>query len=375
VRIVQLVPTLPPPLEGVGTYALAVARALWAHAGFESAFVVGDPAWRQEGRPLLEARAVEARTAAALARAVEGAGDPVSDCVLLHYVNYGYASRGCPFWLLRGLERWKHAHPGRRLVTIFHEVYAFGPPWRSSFWLSPLQRRLARRVLAMTDAGVTSLTRYVDCLGARQTERKVEVLPVFSTVGEQPTPAPLADRPRALVVFGGRGARERAYRVFSGQLEKACADLQIDVVHDLGPAAQAAPAAVAGRPVQRHGVITADAVSALFSGAFAGFLAYPPAFLPKSTIYAAYVAHGVLPVCAWSAGDRRARALDGLHYWDPMTDTAAIGPAGRQAIATAAHAWYTGHSLEKCASRIARMLGARVATGVGKKRTGDTSGA
>ena len=30
------------------------------------------------------------------------------------------------------LERWRHTNDKRLLVTMFHELYAFGPPWTSS---------------------------------------------------------------------------------------------------------------------------------------------------------------------------------------------------------------------------------------------------
>ena len=40
---------------------------------------------------------------------------------------------------------------------MFHEFHAMGPPWRSSFWLSPLQRRLATSLTRLSDGLVTSL--------------------------------------------------------------------------------------------------------------------------------------------------------------------------------------------------------------------------
>ncbi|MFZ4728709.1 MAG: glycosyltransferase family 1 protein, partial [Pseudanabaena sp.] len=73
-------------------------------------------------------------------------GDRTSP-VLLHYVGYGYAKRGCPVWLVDGIQRWKNLYPDRLLVTMFHELHASGtPPWTSSFWLSPLQKNLVTRL-------------------------------------------------------------------------------------------------------------------------------------------------------------------------------------------------------------------------------------
>src|SRR4029077_20873061 len=193
-RVLQIVPHLPPPYEGVGTYAAALAGEL----GGETRFLVGDPAWQGGGNG---AAAVSARTAAAL---LDGIGK--EGTVLLHYANYGYQRRGCPAWLVEGMERWRG-----RLVTVFHEVYASAPPWRSSFWLRPTQRRLAAALARRSDALATTLD-----LSARLPRpwtggREIAVLPVFSTVGEPAAVPPFGERARRIVVFGGAGVRGRAY--------------------------------------------------------------------------------------------------------------------------------------------------------------------
>ena len=69
------------------------------------------------------------------------------DHVILHYVNYGYQPRGVPFHLRDFARRLRGKLRGRWL-TAFHELYAFGPPWRSAFWLRPLQVKIARDLIA-----------------------------------------------------------------------------------------------------------------------------------------------------------------------------------------------------------------------------------
>jgi len=66
--------------------------------------------------------------------------------------------------LVDGLQRWRTASINRLLVTMFHEVYATGPPWASSFWLSPLQRNLAARLAQMSDHCLTSRQGYAKLL-------------------------------------------------------------------------------------------------------------------------------------------------------------------------------------------------------------------
>jgi hypothetical protein len=325
----------------VGTYAAALASTLAERFGVETRFVVGDPAWN--GGTGNGARPVAARTAADLLAGLEG-----EETVLLHYVNYGYQRRGCPVWLAQAVRRWRRGGPERRLVTVFHEVYATGPPWRSSFWTLPLQQRIAAATARASDALVTSLDLYVRRLGAAASPEKTAVLPVFSTVGEPESPPPLAVRARRMVLFGGRGARSRAYGELRPALAAACRALEIEEIADVGPPLEDAPAVVEGVPVRRLGVLPPAEVGSLLLGSLAGFVAYPTFFLPKSTIFAAYCAHGLLPVCSWPQPIRDGEVAAGRHYW--------AGSGDPQAIAAAARAWYAGHGLARQAETFRCLL-------------------
>jgi hypothetical protein len=323
--VLHIVPHFPPPYEGVGTYAVALAKAL----GGEARFLVGDPGWSGA-----DGRAIPARTAADLLQGIGEAGT-----VLLHYANYGYQRRGCPAWLVEGLAQWQG-----RLVTIFHEVWATGPPWRSSFWLFPAQRRLAARLARRSEGLATTLEIYAGRLRPWTDGKAVAVLPVFSTVGEPAEVPGFGERARRIVIFGGAGVRSRTWRRFLPELAKVVRTLGAVEILDVGPPLPV-PAEVAGIPVHTLGVLPGGEVSALLLGSAAGFLAYPPDFLPKSTIFAAYCSHGVLPVCAW---DRH--PVDRPPYWtgagDPVT------------TAAAARAWYAGHSLACQAARFRELLAA-----------------
>lgn len=310
-RIVQVVPHLPPPFEGVGTYAAVLAEAL-AKLGIETRFLVPD------------------RTAEGLRREI---GD--AETVLLHYAGYGYHRRGCPAWLVEGLARWR-SPSGNRLVTVFHEVWATGPPWRSSFWLLPLQRRIAAALARRSGALATTLPVYADLL--RPWAKEVAVLPVFSTVGEPAAVPGFGERARRVVVFGGAGVRGRTWGPFLPDLARTVRELGAEEILDVGPPVDV-PDTVEGVPVRALGVLPPAEVSGLLLGSAAGFLAYPPKFLPKSTIFAAYCAHGVLPVCAWQ---------DGRHYW--------TGEGDPQATAAAAREWYGGHALALQAERFRSLL-------------------
>ncbi|HEV7503816.1 MAG TPA: glycosyltransferase family 1 protein [Thermoanaerobaculia bacterium] len=328
-RVVQIVPNLPPPHEGVGSFATALAAALSAGCGIESRFLVPSKDSLDE------------------ALADGGEGIPV----LLHYANYGYEPRGCPSWLIDGLARWKARRRGR-LVTLFHEFRASGPPWRSSFWLSPLQRRLATVLMRLSDGLATTLQLHERILLGWVPGREIAVLPVFSTVGEPVETAPLAARDRRLVVFGGPGTRALAYRELKPEISLACRTLGIEEILDIGPDDEP-PASDLPVPVRRLGPLPDTEVSGLLAGSLAGFLGYPAPFLAKSTVFAAYCAHRMLPICAWPRPRRDTLPAELPPFWTPLPgeDLPSL-----QEIADRAHAWYGGHSLSRHAATYHDLL-------------------
>ena len=353
--LLQIVPSLPPAVNGVGDYATLLARALRARHGIESEFVVGDPGWRSPpGGAEFPARAVPARTADALGSLLPAAGDPTP--VLLHYVPYGYAPRGCPFWLVKSLRHLNHPnHPNakNRIITIFHELSADGePPWRSAFWLSSFQRRLGRELGRLSDGRQMTTNLVADQLRALlpPNDNVVAALPVFSNLGEADPPLPVEQRQRRIVVFGTRTWREAVYGPHADDLLAACRRLGIESVLDVG-APLASPPTSLPIPFAAHGLLRAEEAPAVFGQSLAGFFTYPAPYLGKSGIFAAYCAHGLVPV---TTADNRRPNGDGLqagkHY---LLGTEGDAPAE---VARAAHAWYQGHRLRVHADAVARAV-------------------
>ncbi len=357
-EVVHLVPGLPQPLDGVGAYAVALALDLGRATGLPQRLVLGTPGDRPP--PLadgLEIEMVPERSARGLVWAIERRrGTPRA--VILHYVGYGFAGRGCPHWVAAGLEAWRR-HPGaegKRLVTMFHEVYASGPLWRSSFWLSPIQRRIAARLASCSDSVATSLGLYARLLRRFGTGSEPHVLPVFSTVGEPGRVEPLDNREPTLVVFGGAGNRGRVYQDHGASLAAVCRDLKLQQIADLGPPIRDLPQSLGGTPVVPYGVLTSDDVSQLLRRARVGFVGYPPAFLAKSTVHAAYCAHGLLPL---SPAARGRTETSEAPSWRVVPGREAV-PDDAQEIAEAARCWYLGHRLDVQTGRFAELLGAGV---------------
>ena len=363
-ELIQLVPILPPALSGVGDYAMLLARELRDVQGVPTRFLVGDPRWdgNEAAVAPFPARTVPARTAPALGRALdeaEGSGGGLPGAVLLHYVGYGYAHRGCPFWLVDAVTRWRQARPGRRLIVLFHELYATGSPWSSVFWTSPFQQRLAARLGRAADA--RRMTTQVAAgqlrtlLGRAGRDAAIETIPVFSTLGEPAAPPPLSARRRQLVVFGSRSWRADVYTRCLADFTNACRALEIERVVDVGLPLDAVPGGLPV-PVEVAGPLPAAEAGALFAGSLAGYFSYPVLSMGKSTILAAYCAHGMVPVTfpdnvhPGSEGFTAGRHyLAGTSFQPPGEDTL-------KRVATAALAWYAGHRLSVHAAGVRRQM-------------------
>ena len=343
--VLQIVPRLPPPAEGLGGYSLALAAALRTRHGRASRFVVGTPTAPAGATPVAD------RRADTICRLLTEAGSDLP--VLLQYAGYGYQNRGCPVWLVDGLARWRRLVPRGRLVTFFHEVHAMGPPWRSSFWLSPVQRRLAARLTRLSDATVTSLDLYAGLLRRWGPRREPEVLPVVSNVGEPEAVPPLAERPPRLILFGGAGNRAKVYSRHLPELAVACRAVGAREILDVGPPIPL-PAAVEDVPVVGRGLLPDVEASAALLGARAAFLAYPAAFLAKSGAFAAFCAHGLATVCT-SEAPPSSGLRAGDHYL-PAAWMERRGPQNLQSVADAARAWYAGHSLDRHAALLHELL-------------------
>jgi hypothetical protein len=289
---------------------------------------------------------VPGREAGRLRQALEAAG---ARAVLLHYANYAYAPHGCPAQLVAQLAAWR-TRPGCRLFTVFHEVYATGPVYTRAFWSAGRQRRLAARLLGLSDAAATSLPLYRSLL--RDLGGDAEVLPVFSTCGEPDTPPAFEERAPNLVVFGGRGARERVYGACGAGLARAVTAIGATRVVDIG-ASVALPSRCAGVPVDALGELPPEAVSRELLSARGGVCAHAPAFLSKSTVYAAYAVHGVAPIVVSDAPS----APEAPPHW--RCDAA---PPRWAELAGAARSAYASHNLARHAALHAGWL-ARAAKG------------
>ena len=202
--LVQIVTGLPPFIDGIGDYALQLARQLRLRHGILSSFVVCDPAWNGGMVDGFPARKIETRTKAGLFAGIEAAratfaGQQIQ--LLLHSQPYGYAKRGAPLWLAQACEEWDKREP-HTLNIVFHELKVTGAPlWSSGFWVAPFQKWIAVRL------GKLGMFRYTNTEENRSLLEswgvgRVPLLFNCSSTIEPRTNPPFSERRRDMIVFG-----------------------------------------------------------------------------------------------------------------------------------------------------------------------------
>lgn len=267
------------------------------------------------------------------------------DWLVLHFSGYGFQKRGVPFWLPGKVRELRKQF--KRVGIIFHELFATGPIWGSAFWLSRLQQGIARDLLREADFWFSNRDE-----GARwlldQGKRDVPhaVLPVFSNVGEPE--ASVMDAPRApqMVVFGSSGIRTNTYDWNHGEIFAHARRLNLEL-HDIGPPMP--PGALRDRMeaegVKMHGKLPAAEVSQRLGQSAYAALAYPTDHVAKSSIFAAYSAHGACTVLLSEDYSVHDGLRPNVHYASGF-ETLGSNFIDPRVVGRAAFKWYELHSLE-----------------------------
>jgi hypothetical protein len=351
--IIQVVPYLPPTISGVGDYALLLAEELRQAHNIDTHFIVCNSTCASppevNGFRVSKAVAHSARSLEMMLNEQAGAGVPV----LLHYVGYGYEKRGCPLWLVKGLDAWRSTDGRRRLVTMFHELFALGLPWQSSFWTSPLQRWLTSRLAGLSDSCITNTRRFARYVESRlgPHSQRVFVLPVFSNIGEPYLQG--APRRNEMVIFGSAGWREAAYTSSHKALLDICQLLNINKIHDIGPRLSVKHELPI--EIDMHGSLPAPRVSEIMQNVRYGFFTYPSPFLAKSGIFAAYASHGLVPVTVDENNRTNEDQLcPDIHFLTSSSLAKSIETVST--VGEKVRDWYSNHCVAVQAQRYASIL-------------------
>ena len=334
-------PRVPGTLDGVGDYALIVANKLRQIYGHDSIFAAGefDSATSADGFDAVSLDSL-------------GRGEPGRefDRVILHCVNYGYQKRGVPFALL-GVLRKLRGKGISCLLTIFHELYASAPPWRSAFWLRPLQVHISRSIAELSDACIVSSEATLIELKRLAPGAKVSVHPVVSNFGEPSLASDqFAHRDfHRWVIGGGTALVERSIRSFRtivNRIPEAFLPRELVVLGGTdNPATRATIAQLRNLGCAYHPQIEAEEASRILSTCSFAWVDYfhrpdvPTSAILKSTAFAAACAHGVIPVFPHpgSAISLRGDQLPGPYFVDTARSNLPENPAK---IAAEFYTWY-----------------------------------
>jgi len=172
-------------------------------------------------------------------------------------------------------------------------------------------------------------------------------------MGEPQCIPPLKERPPYLIVFGSQHTRPLVYTKFSKNLLKACRAWDIERIYDVGYPCDLSntEGQFKGIEIVPMGFQSNQVVSELMLTSRGGFLDYSrfPRDLGKSTVFAAYAAHGLVPVLT----DYNPSEADGVennkHYLVADENLSSLDLTQLQQIADNAHRWYQDHNLIKVA--------------------------
>jgi hypothetical protein len=264
-----------------------------------------------------------------------------ADTVILQMSGYGFAMRGAPLWLLREISM------RRKQIKVFgvyfHELYALGSPSSSSFWLSPVQRYISRKLVETCDFWLTNRDGSDLWLRKYGREKPHTVLPVISNIGE--AKAYTETRLSNIVVFGSPGLRAATYKAVGDRLFNWARHERIQI-HDIGEAIKEACLlqSLRANGVIQHGFLDSAEIHLLVKDAFCGLLSYPAEYLAKSSVFAAYCAHGICPVLFSREYPVADRLVAGTHY---LTEIPIANDQAAKIIGRAAFSWYQAHNLQK----------------------------
>ena len=263
------------------------------------------------------------------------------DSVVLQMSGYGFSKRGTALWLLREMERRRNEI--KSFGVFFHELYAFGPPWKSAFWVSPVQRNVVRRLAEISDFWMTNREGSAQWLRQYAGHKPYAVLPIPSTIGELKS-LPDARRGR-VVVFGSAWLRTHTYRA-AGRALFQWAHQQSIEIHDIGSPVtdRQVVDALTSNGVCKHGRLEGDNISDLMQDALFGIIAYPVDYIAKSSVFAAYCAHGICPIVLSKKYMPSDGLLSGQHYL-PGVPAGIVGDNKVQQLGKGAWGWYQSHTV------------------------------
>ena len=279
-----------------------------------------------------------------------------SPIILLHYVGYGYQSRGAPLWLLSDMKRLKKL--GYEVWIFFHELFAStAKPWKSAFFFSVPQIFICRELARIGDRIFTTTNRYRKIL-RKISGRNADLVSVCPNISAPRAEIAVEARHREkVVVFGRAATRQRLYSRSRAHLRNLQAAIPGLSWIDIGPALRSReyPPEL---NLEIKGFMNPAKLSACLLESKLGAIQYPCDLLGKSGIVSTLKAHGVAVVCFCDHGDSHVHIPEpGVLYYTERF--CSLSPSEKESILLRSaniglEDYLRRQTPEKCAAQIVR---------------------
>lgn len=352
-QIIHILPRIPPAACGVADYAWSLARRMRDSEGFGSCFLgVNQAEHLIERQTEFSSEVLKHPSSTALIAALSERIDGTT-CLLLHFSPYGFQKRGVPLWLAQAWAGLAQRNQKSRRIVMFHEVAATSSPRNSAFWLRPLQQFVARRLFVCSDTVLTNseFNKRELQLALRRPIQSVHTLPVFSNFGEPLTSLSPCSRERQIVLFTSNLSAQHGHGEIWKELECAAQQVGANRVVLIGENVST-PADLAVS-VKHTGFLKPDEVSKILTQSAFGFAFVAPNRFAKSGVFAAFAAHGVIPIVPVSDSTLPDDLCAGTHY---VRSNFSSDLKNLTALQYSLQGWYAKHSLGETAHFYAWLL-------------------
>lgn len=366
-KIIQIAHELPPKVGGISDYVMQLAEKLYYNHEIKTYFmdfqhILTDDSFLSSGifqvKDLLSAERKEESYIK---------HDEV-DVILVHYsFSSNFSKRASKLLELIKLVKTKFS---LKIIIMFHELYPLGMnakfrrivrQFYSSF--SDMEALPARGFAKVADSIISNSSRYKDDLN-RWSNCQVKIISNFSTIAEPNIISEINDRERKLIVFGKKNGRFNLYSKNEQAIRRICQALSIEQLIDIGKADRRITDILGNLnkldniEVIQKGILPSQEVSQLMSSSYAGLLDYSkfPGDLGKSSVFAGYCSHGLLPIiCRYNPSEHDG-IFQGVHYVVANKQLKSYSPSELQLIAKNANDWYGNHTSVKGASVFASSI-------------------
>lgn len=266
--------------------------------------------------------------------------------ILLEFTPLAYSPLGISWPLLLQVLRWRLN--GCRVITYFHELpFSNGRQWKRKL-AATLQRGYCILLAAASSGSVQNQETGSRWLKVLCGAHRLSFLPTCSNVGESKDAPKPENRPLQVVVFGSPGKRRHAHALVASQGGyRRLFGANVSVI-DIGETMQLPDELVS--EVSVLGSLPVSEIQKYLLSSRFGFFYSEPNQFSKSGVYAAYCAHGIVPIIAHKTPGQP------VHYLTPEDVTSCsqrfVNPG---AVWQSCQTWHQQFSASACASHIYKL--------------------